>query len=156
MIPRAYRSRPDHQWIVEAFRAAVKQLEDALGADPAQWQWGNLHRVRLGSVLADIPACAKELANRWKGRSGEAVSPSICRMVKLRAFVGASTRFICDLANPDEAWFAHSSGPAADPASPYFRSLGEQWLQFGYFKSALWQADEVPDVIERFVVNKKH
>lgn len=157
---RERTGRALNPWIVEAFRAAVKQLEDALGADPAQWQWGNLHRVRIGTVLADIPG----LRQGWQSLEGpfpgeaNTVSPSIALPdgKKLRAFVGASTRFICDLANPDEAWFAHSSGPSADPASPYFRSLGEQWLQFGYFKSALWQADEVPDVIERFVVNKKH
>ena len=127
------------------------------GPQLAQWQWGNLHRVRIGTVLADVPG----LSRRWLALDapmpGEAntVSPSVAIPVggKMRAFVGASTRFICDLAHPEEAWFSHCAGPSADPDSPYYHSLPQQWLRYEYFKSALWPADAVPDVIERHVMN---
>ena len=55
-------------------------------------------------------------------------------------------------ANPEEAWFSHCAGPSADPDSPYYHSLPQQWLRYEYFKSALWPADAVPDVIERHVL----
>lgn len=155
-LVRERSGRSLQEWILLSFRKTVVQLEDALGADPSAWRWGDLHRIRIGTVLGDIPG----LSQGWQALEGpfpgeaNTVSPSIALPdgKKLRAFVGASTRFICDLANPEEAWFAHCGGPSADPASPYFKSVGEQWLQFGYFKSALWPAGDVPNVIERIVL----
>lgn len=143
-------------WIVRSFRQALRRIRKVAGPQPAQWQWGNLHRVRIGTVLADVPG----LSRRWLALDapmpGEAntVSPSVAIPFggKMRAFVGASTRFICDLANPEEAWFSHCAGPSADPDSPYYHSLPQQWLRYEYFKSALWPADAVPDVIERHVL----
>lgn len=141
-------------WIVLSFHQVVLQLQDALGEEPTAWQWGNLHRIRIGTVLGDVPG----LSRNWQALEGpmpgenNTVSPSIAIPdgKKLRALVGASTRFICDLAKPDEAWFAHCAGPSSDPSSPYFRTVGEQWLRFEYFKSALWKPDDVPDVLERY------
>lgn len=142
------------EWIVQAFSKTVRTLKSALGADPARWQWGNYHRIRIGTVLSDIPGLRRgwlALEGPMPGESNT-VSPSLAIPdgKKLRSFVGASSRFICDLSNPEEAWFAHCAGPSVDPDTPYFRSLGEQWLAFGYFKSALWKAEDVPDVIERY------
>lgn len=146
-----------NHWILKSFRQALRQIRKAAGPKPADWQWGALQRVRIGTVLGDVPGLGK----RWQVLDapfpGEAntVSPSVAIPYgkQLRAFVGASTRFICDLANPEEAWFAHCAGPSADPDSPYYRSIGEQWLRFEYFRSALWPADAVPEVIERHVMN---
>jgi penicillin amidase len=145
------------EWIVQAFGKTVIKLRRALGDDPADWQWGNYHRVRIGTVLGDIPGLRKGWLALEGPMPGEnnTVSPSVSIPdgKKLRAFVGASTRFICDLAHPEEAWFSHCAGPSADPATPYFQSLSEQWLAFGYFKSALWKAEDVPGVIERYVLD---
>ncbi len=146
-----------NNWIVTSFRQALRQIRQVAGPQPADWQWGALHRIRIGTVLGDVPGLGK----RWQVLDapfpGEAntVSPSVAVPFgkQMRAFVGASTRFICDLARPEEAWFAHCAGPSADPDSPYYRSIGEQWLRFEYFRSALWQADAVPEVIERHVLN---
>ena len=71
----------------------------------------------------------------------------------MRAFVGATSRFICDLATPDEALFAHTSGPSSDIGALAFgRALSAAWYRFEYFRSALWKAEEVPNVVERLVI----
>jgi len=72
--------------------------------------------------------------------------------VRLRAFVAATSRFVCDLARPDEAWFAHSSGPSGDPASAWHANLSASWSRFEYFRSAMVPADQVESPVERVVV----
>lgn len=145
-------------WIVRSYRQALRRIRKVAGSDPAGWQWGELHRVRIGTVLGDVPGLGKRWLAMEAPFPGDAntISPSVAIPFggRLRAFVGASTRFICDLDRPDEAWFAHCAGPSADPDSPYYRSLPEQWLRFEYFRSALWPADAVPEVIERHVMGE--
>ncbi|GBD25800.1 hypothetical protein HRbin30_01125 [bacterium HR30] len=82
------------------------------------------------------------------------VSPSVaCPLGQgLRALVGATSRFVCDLAKPEEAYFAHSSGPSGNPNSRYFASCTDDWRRFAYFKSALWQPHEIPDPVEHILV----
>jgi hypothetical protein len=36
--------------------------------------------------------------------------------------------------------------------STYFAGISESWYRFEYFRSALWPAHEVPDVVERVLV----
>mgnify|MGYP006338194199 FL=1 len=43
--------------------------------------------------------------------------------------------------------------PSGDPGSAWHANLSEPWLRFELFRSALWRADEVPDVAERVVVS---
>jgi hypothetical protein len=71
---------------------------------------------------------------------------------RLRTFVGATSRFVCDLAHPDEAWFAHSSGPSGDPGSAWHANLSAPWSRFELFRSALWRPGDVPDAVERVVL----
>jgi hypothetical protein len=82
-------------------------------------------------------------------------SRSIPLRGRLYAFVGATTRFICDLSRPDEALWAHSSGPSADPRTTYFGGLSTPWSRFEYFRSALWKPREIPDPVERLVVERR-
>ncbi len=139
-----------------AFVAAVRSLAARLGNDPAIWRWGALQRIRFGSVLAEIPVTGRAFQAIDQPFGGDlyTVSPSVPVPTRrgLRALVGASSRFICDLARPDEALFAHSSGPSANVASRYFANLTPQWYGFEYFRSALWRPDEVPNVTERLVI----
>jgi penicillin amidase len=139
----------------EAFAAALARLAASGGSDPARWRWGDHQRARLGTALAELPAIGRRFLALDVPFPGDdyTVSPSRSLELggRLRAFVGASSRFVCDLARPDEAWFAHSSGPSGDAASDFFANLSAGWARFEYFRSALWQPHEVPDVVERFV-----
>ena len=71
---------------------------------------------------------------------------------KLYAAAGATSRFVCDLATPDEALFAHSAGPSSDPRSTFFANLAAPWHRFEYFRSALWKPSEVPATVEHVVI----
>jgi len=143
----------------EAFVRAVGKLEAACGKDTTRWRWGGVQRARLGTVLSVLPGIGRRFTALDEPLPGDnfTVYPSVNVPVgnQLISLVGPSTRFICDLSKPEEAWFAHSSGPSGDPGSPYFANLSRPWIEGRYFRSALWRADEVENVTERFVVTAK-
>jgi len=69
----------------------------------------------------------------------------------LYTVAGPTTRFICDLSKPEEALFAHSSGPSADPRTTFFSNLSPGWYRCEYFRSALWRPEEVPEPVEHMI-----
>jgi acyl-homoserine lactone acylase PvdQ len=136
----------------ESFFHAVQRAA-AQGPDPSTWRWGAVQRVWLGTALGLLPGIGRRFVALEAEFPGDEYTVNPSRSIPIRgkhyAFVGATSRFICDLATPDEALFAHSSGPSADPRNLLFANCSAPWQRFEYFRSALWQADEVPDVIER-------
>lgn len=139
-----------------SFAAAVERLARNYGDEPAMWRWGEVQRIRLSTLLGEIPGLGRwfRLLDAPFPGDSYTVSPAVSPPIgdHPRPFVGATSRFICDLARPDEAWFAHSSGPSGDPTTTYFAAGTEEWYRFRYFRAALWSAEEVPDVVERIVV----
>jgi penicillin amidase len=156
-LERAARRRVD-EVVREAFTAVVAQLAAAQGSDPTRWRWGVVHRVWLGTPLGLVPGIGRPFVALDGEFPGDEYTVNPSRAVPLRgrlyAFVGATSRFICDLARPDEALWAHSGGPSADPRTTYFANLSGPWHRFEYFRSALWRADEVPEPVERLVVER--
>jgi len=143
-----------------AFAAAVARIVERCGPDPQQWQWSKFQRVRLGTLLAALPIVGRHFVALDAPFPGDiyTVSPSVPAPIgtELRAIVGATSRFICDLSRPEEALFAHSSGPSGDIGALYFgHDLAQAWSRFEYFRSALWPADEVPAPVERLVIDPR-
>jgi penicillin amidase len=137
----------------EAFFAVVERLSASQGTEPTAWRWGAVQRVWLGTPLGLLPLIGRRFVALDADFPGDEYTISPSRAVPVRgkhyALVGATSRFICDLATPDEALFAHSAGPSADFRNPLFRAGAESWQRFEYFRSALWEPADVPNVIER-------
>jgi penicillin amidase len=154
-LERAARQRVDDV-VRAAFAAVVVRLAAAQGPDPGRWRWGAVHRVWLGTPLGLVPGIGRPFVALDGEFPGDEYTVSPSRAIPLRgrlyAFVGATSRFICDLSRPDEALWAHSAGPSADPRTTFFANLSGPWHRFEYFRSALWRADEIPDPVERLVV----
>lgn len=148
--------RPLTALAAEALRAGIERVERHCGADPARWRWGDIQRARLGTLLAELPLLGPRLLALDAPFPGDDYTVSPSRSLdegrRLRAFVAASSRFVCDLARPDEAWFAHSSGPSGDPGSAWHANLSGPWSRFEYFRSALGPPEGVADPVERLVV----
>lgn len=144
--------RPIDGLVRDAFFAVVVRCAAAQGADPVRWRWGAVQRVRLATPLGFLPGIGRRFVALDADFPGDEYTVNPSRGIPLRgrlyAFVGATSRFICDLATPDEALFAHSAGPSADFRSTFFRTGAESWQRFEYYRSALWPADQVPDVVE--------
>jgi penicillin amidase len=142
-----------------AFVAAVGCVVQRCGTQPARWRWGEFQRARLGTLLAELPLLGRWFVALDAPFAGDVYTVSPCVPIPvrsgLRAFVGASSRFICDLARPDEALFAHSSGPSGDVGSMFFANLTAPWSRFEYFRSALWRPEDVPNPVERLVIGER-
>jgi penicillin G amidase len=154
-IERAAR-RPVADLVRDAFFAAVNRIAAAQGFEPERWRWGAVQRIRLGTVLSLLPGMGANFVALEGEFPGDEYTVSPSRAVPVRgrnyAIVGATSRFICDLAKPDEALFAHSAGPSADPLSTFFANLSPSWHRFEYFRSALWTPAEVPNPVERLTI----
>ncbi|HYC00172.1 MAG TPA: penicillin acylase family protein [Candidatus Limnocylindrales bacterium] len=141
---------------VRALQHAVAKVRAVCGNDPQKWLWGRIQRARLGVLLSELPLYGRRLLALDEPFPGEeyTLSPARCLDERggLRLLVGASSRFLCDLSKPEEAYFAHSSGPSADVGSAFHANLSGPWAKFEYFRSCLWKPNEVPDVVERLVI----
>lgn len=157
-IERATR-QPLETLVVRAFERTVQRLQRSFGDDVQSWTWGRIHRIRLGLWLAELPLIGRWFRALDDGFPGDlyTVNPSVAFPLgpSLRAFVGATSRFICDLAEPHVAYFAHTSGPSGDPTSVFFATLTPAWRRFEYFKSALWPPEDIPDPVERVVIEPR-
>lgn len=151
--------RPVAELIREGFFAAVQALAARHGPDPTRWRWGSVQRIRLGTALSFLPGIGRRFLALEDEFPGDEYTLNPSRSIPFRgrfyAFVGATSRFICDLATPDEALFAHSAGPSDDPRSTFFANLSAPWHRFEYFRSALWPAAAVPDPVEHVVVGAR-
>jgi penicillin amidase len=151
-VERAAR-REVAELVRESLFATVNQVAAAQGPDPSRWRWGALQRIRLGTPLSLLPVLGERFVALDDAFPGDEYTVSPARSIAMRgrlyAAVGATSRFICDLATPDEALFAHSAGPSGDPNSAFFANLSAPWHRFEYFRSALWKADDVPHKVEQ-------
>jgi len=142
----------------DALRAGLHRVETTAGS-LTPGAWGRAQRARLGTLLAEIPRLGARLVALDAPFPGDDYTVNPSRSLdeghRLRAFVAATSRFVCDLAKPDEAWFAHSSGPSGDPGSAWHANLSASWSRFELFPSALWKPDAVPDPVERVVVDPR-
>jgi penicillin amidase len=136
----------------DALRAAFARIDGI----PTAGTWGGVQRARLGTLLAELPWIGPRLRALDVPFPGDDYTVNPSRSLdegrRLRAFVAATSRFVCDLARPEEAWFAHSSGPSGDPGSAWHANLSAPWSRFELFRSDLWKADAVPDPAERVVL----
>ncbi|CBL46815.1 Putative penicillin amidase, Peptidase S45 [gamma proteobacterium HdN1] len=145
------------RWIRVSFEKMLAEMASQFGGVVATWRWGRIQVLRIAAAAGELVPAAHAFTALEVGFPGEnnTLSPAISMPLNnggLRVLNGASSRFICDLSAPHGAWFAHCCGPSADPDTPYFRGLAQQWADFRWFWSGLWPADEVPDVLERVVV----
>ena len=116
-----------------AFAEAVDWLQELLGPEPAEWQWGRVHRVSFPHPLGLTTALARRLSPgpfptpgsqdtvRATGFEGRGESP-------FAVTSGSTYRFLADLSAPDRAWSVITSGQSAHPASAHYADQTELWL----------------------------
>ncbi|QSR20129.1 penicillin acylase family protein [Novosphingobium sp. KA1] len=115
-----------------ALAAGWAKAEQLAGSDPAQWRWGDLHRVTLRHPLADIPAIAAAYPPISGGRSGGDGTTVMARGFNAKQGYtvrhGASYLMVADVGDWDNTRFLLLPGQSADPASPHYRDFYQPWL----------------------------
>jgi penicillin amidase len=115
-----------------ALAAGWKKAIELGGADPAKWQWGDLHRVTIAHPLSANPAIAAAFPKIEGGRSGgDGTTPMARGFNARRGFDvshGASYLFVADVGAWDNSRFLLLPGQSADPRSPRYRDFYPKWL----------------------------
>lgn len=115
--------------LAKAWDAAMRTL----GADPAQWRWGDAHRVVIKHPLSNRPAIAAALPTIEGGRSGGDGFTVMARgYVPTRNFNvshGASFLLVCDVGNWDETRVLSLPGQSLDPSSQHYRDGYQPWIE---------------------------
>ena len=122
-----------HDNIRVAFQQAVDTIAAMYGNDPANWQWGDLHKVSLIHPMGSVDIVDKLFkVNRGPypvGGSFHTVCPYSYPMGS--SFVanhGASERHIFNTANWDKSLTVIPTGTSGVPASPHYLDQTELYV----------------------------
>ncbi len=123
---------PDREALLAStLAAAYDDCVERMGANPADWAWGHLHRGAFPHPLhrvADLPGVAP-LA---KGGSGSTVMAATYRLSDFRVTHGASFRMVVDVGNWDASRAINAPGQSGDIRSPHYADLAPLWAAGEY------------------------
>ncbi len=115
---------------------AVSELTKKLGADPANWQWGQnayhhalIHHPMTAAVSPDV---RRQLDVGPAPRGGDSYTVSATGSADNQTS-GGSFKIIADTWNWDNTVGQNNPGQSGDPASPHYRDLFELWSHGKYF-----------------------
>lgn len=122
-----------HDAIAASLIAAYTDAEQLLGRNPANWRWGDIHRIefehpllqRAGPQLAELmryPAYGR-------GGSGNTTNNTGFLAGDLLVRAGASYRQVIDVGNWDAATMTNAPGQSGDPRSPFYDNLLQGWAE---------------------------
>ncbi len=116
--------------VIQTLQETWDQLAAELGSDPANWQWGRVHKIRLHHPLTYLPA-VKELLDR----GGQAVGGSgttVCNTgmdPTYMATIGANYRIVTELdAKVPVLYSTDAAGQSGHPGSPHYCNQLSHWL----------------------------
>ncbi|MEA2459640.1 MAG: penicillin amidase [Thermoleophilaceae bacterium] len=119
-----------------ALRAALAELSDRYGHDPAGWRWGRVHGIRFVHPMGEGHTNASKALDRILSRRLAAGgAPETVTCVGFVAHGGdytgkwaASFRLLADVADPERSRWQHMTGQSGHPGSPHYDDLMSDWL----------------------------
>jgi penicillin amidase len=126
-VLESLEARPDTPALAAALRSALGDLDRQFGRDMSAWQWGKLHTISFRH-----PAGKAEWNRGPVARPGDANTVNSTSGSNFRQTNGASFRMILDLSDWDKAVMTNVPGESADPASPHYSDLLDDWAQGRY------------------------
>lgn len=124
------------EFIVKAFESAIESLQETLGDDMNNWQYGQewyKHAYiahALGNAVDDATKAKLDVGPLPRG--GNSYTPGSTGG-NLRQSSGASFRMIVNTGDWDAAIGTNGPGQSGNPASPFYRNLFEPWANDEYF-----------------------
>jgi penicillin amidase len=117
--------------LAETLRAAAEDCASLMGADPAGWAWGRLHRLRfahpLGRILPEVEGHPLDSGPVPVGGAAATVGMSDYRPDDFAVTLGASFRMVLDVGDWDRSLVINAPGQSGDPASPHYADLVAGW-----------------------------
>jgi penicillin amidase len=117
--------------------AARRQLEDRLGADPANWTWGALHVIHFRHALAHLPGAGGAFELGPLPRPGDGYTVNATSFdASWEQVAGASYREILNLEDWDQSMAINTPGQSGRPGTPHYADLTPLWDAGRYFPMA--------------------
>jgi penicillin amidase len=144
--------------VLQAFIKAIDLLEDKLGADMAQWQYGQAkfkHSYMTHALGNAVNDSLRNMLNLGPlPRGGNGYTPGSTGN-NLRQSSGASFRMIVNTGDWDAALGTNGPGQSGDPSSPLYDNLFEPWAKDQYFP-VFYSRDKIDSVaVSKIVLQAK-
>ncbi len=124
------------EFLVRAFNSAIVTLENTLGDEIKDWEYGQVAYKHTYMIHALSDAVSKEWADSLNlgplPRGGNGYTPGSTGNND-RQSSGASFRMIVSTGDWDTAVGTNGPGQSGDPASPFYSNLFEPWAKDQYF-----------------------
>jgi len=123
--------------VLLSFRETVKWLEENLGNNPDEWEWGSIHKLSLDHPMGSVKILERIFGlNKGPftvGGSYHTVSPYSYSFRKpFTVNHGSSQRHIYDLSNWDNSLVIIPTGTSGIPASKYYCDQAEMYVNNKY------------------------
>jgi penicillin amidase len=136
---KIFKSSPEQNrdaLLKESFELALTELENKLGADRANWQYG---QADYKHALIRHPL-SLALSEEWRNkldlgpvpRGGYSFTPSANAYGNNNS-AGASFRIIIDTGDWEKTLGINTPGQSGDPESPFYKNLFSKWANDEYF-----------------------
>lgn len=129
--------------ILKSFKDCIAELTAQHGEDQSAWAWGNIHKIRIDHPLGSVNLLDRLFNFNSDvyavGGSNHTVSPYSYGP----GFVidhGASERHIFNTADWDESLTVIPTGASGIPASEFYLSQTETYVNKGFYKDAFTEA----------------
>lgn len=147
------------QFLQTTFETAIQSLEQKLGSDTANWQYGQQKfkhsyiQHTLSEIVHDTISDKLNVGPLPKG--GNAYTPNATGSNDNQSH-GATFRIIVNTGDWDTALGANAPGQSGNPESIYYKNLFQNWAKDNYFP--LYFSREKIDSVqaERVVLNPKN
>ncbi len=125
--------------VLRSFKDCIKDISTQYGSDTTKWKWGDIHKITLEHPMGSIKLLDRIFRFNSKeyriGGSDHTVSVYSYK-AGFRVYHGASERHIFNTANWDESLTVIPTGNSGIPASEFYLSQTETYLQGKFYKDA--------------------
>jgi penicillin amidase len=116
--------------------AALDELQQRYGRDPAGWRWGRVHGLRFPHALAEgkspvQPVIERLLSRRVVAGGGQETVNAIGFVAHDGDYTGTwapSFRLLADVRDPDRSRWQHMTGQSGHRGSRHYDDLLDDWL----------------------------
>lgn len=137
------------QVLLDCLARTTAVLRQQLGSDPANWQWGRLHRITFAHAFGVVPGLGRLFSQGPYPVGGDenTVAQTGIRpdLPYDNNAISISTRLIVNLGDLSDSWGMHPPGQSGHVASPHYGDLIQPWLVGDYYQWA-WTAEAVTAV----------
>jgi penicillin amidase len=123
------------QIVADSMAEAILDVEALMGADPTNWQWGRLHKMKFTHPLVDLvdedTQALLSIPIVSRGGSGDTANSTRYRK-DFSVASGGSWRMVIDVGEWDNAVMTNAPGQSGDPSSPHYDDMLQTWADEGH------------------------